>query len=85
MVPPFATVPKGTRVLLSVTNRRRLPVEVALPGYEDHLPSFRLRAGETWRGAFLADRPGEDFAWMIDGSPAGRFTVAGSHLVEGHR
>ena len=44
-----------------------------------------LAPGAGWTGEFLADRPGEDFAWLLDGEPAGRLTVTGSHLVEGHR
>jgi hypothetical protein len=85
LFPPATTVVKGARVMLSVTNRRDSPVVVALPGYDDRLPPFRLGPGETWHGAFLADRPGDDFAWMIDGAAVGRFSVTGSHLVEGHR
>ena len=33
----------------------------------------------------LADRPGDDFAWIVDGAAVGRLVVQGSHLVEGHR
>ena len=29
--------------------------------------------------------PGEDFAWLLNGKPAAKLRVAGSHLVEGHR
>ena len=33
----------------------------------------------------FADRPGDDFAWEVNGQVAGKLTVSGSHLVEGHR
>ena len=33
----------------------------------------------------IAERDWRNFAWTIDGRPAGRFAVQGSHLVEGHR
>ena len=37
------------------------------------------------RAEFTADRPGDDFAWIVNGIPAARLTVSGSHLIEGHR
>jgi hypothetical protein len=54
-------------------------------GYEDRLGAVRVAPDSLWRGEFVADRPGQDFAWVLDGAPAGRLEVAGSHLVEGHR
>jgi hypothetical protein len=60
-------------------------VGLALAGYEDRLAIPALSPGATWSGEFIADRPGEDFAWLLDGVPAGRLAVTGSHLVEGHR
>jgi len=33
----------------------------------------------------LVDRPGDDFPWLVDGRPSGRFVVAGSHLEDGRR
>lgn len=83
--PQSVSVEKGTRVALTVTNAGSARVRVELPGYEDRLPGLRLEPGAIWRGTFVADRPGEDFAWMVDGKPAGRFAVTGSHLIEGHR
>jgi len=85
-VSPAATsVPKGHRVRLRVDHRGRATVRLALAGYEDLLDIPPLAPGTTWAGEFLADRPGEDFAWLLDGQPAGRLTVTGSHLIEGHR
>jgi hypothetical protein len=72
-------------VRLEATNHGLAPVRLGLSGYEDRVDSGPLAPGATWRGAFLADRPGEDFAWLVDGQPAGRFQVRGSHLEEGHR
>lgn len=85
VLPAAAAVPKGRRVRLTVVNRDPGPVNLGLTGYEDLLPAHTLAPGETWRAEFLADRPGDDFAWMVNGQPAARLSVAGSHLVEGHR
>ncbi len=84
VVPAVSAVPKDHRVRLEVRNRGRTPARLALAGYEDRV-SATIAAGETLRVEFLADRPGEDFPWLLDGSPAGRLSVTGSHLVEGHR
>ena len=83
--PAVAAVPKGCRVRLRVENRGADLARLALAGYQDRLSVPVLARGVVWTGEFLADRPGEDFAWLLDGTPAGRLTVAGSHLVEGHR
>ena len=72
-------------VRLEATNHGLVPVRLRLSGYEDRVDIGPLAPGATWRGAFLADRPGEDFAWLVDGRPAGRLQVRGSHLEEGHR
>jgi hypothetical protein len=83
--PSRVAVPRDRRVTLTVHNRRRLAVGISLQGYQDALTIGTLTPGATWRGGFAADRPGEDFAWMVEGEPAGRFVVTGSHLVDGHR
>jgi hypothetical protein len=83
--PAASAVPKDHRVRLEVSNRRAQPATLALAGYEERIPSHTLAPGETWRAVFVADLPGEDFAWLIDGRPAGRLSVTGSHLIEGHR
>jgi hypothetical protein len=85
VVPESAQVPKDHRVRLTVTNRGRTPARLVLSGYEDRLSIPPLPPGAAWSGEFLADRPGEDFAWILAGQPAGRLTVTGSHLVEGHQ
>ena len=83
--PAASAVPKDHRVRLEVVNRRAQPATLALAGYEERVPSHTLAPGATWRVAFVADLPGEDFAWLVDGQPSGRLSVTGSHLIEGHR
>jgi len=83
--PAVASVPKGSRVRLRVEHRGAATARLALAGYEDRLEIPALEPGTVWTVEFLADRPGEDFAWLLDGQPAGRLSVTGSHLVEGHR
>ncbi len=83
--PAMATVGKDHRVRLTVVNATARPVAAQLPGYDDQVAIPPLAAGAAWSGEFTADRPGADFALWIDGEPAARLNVAGSHLVEGHR
>ena len=83
--PDAISVPKDARVRLSVTNRHRLAVSLALMGYQDRFGVPYVAPDSTWRGEFVADRPGDDFAWVLEGAPVGRLRVTGSHLVEGHR
>ena len=83
--PDRTVVPKGTALTLSVRNRDDVPRQFSLAGYEDRPISKRIGARETAVILFRADRPGEDFAWLVDGRPAGRLVVAGSHLEEGHQ
>ncbi|HTK32141.1 MAG TPA: hypothetical protein VL332_09275 [Candidatus Saccharimonadaceae bacterium] len=83
--PANAAVPKDHRVELDVVNRGRATVSVRLAGYEDHVAIDSLAAGASRHVTFDADRPGEDFAWLLDGRPVGRLSVTGSHLAEGRR
>jgi len=85
MTPASVSVEKGKRVHVTVTNHGEDPARVGLPGYEDAVASVSIEAGETWCTQFTADRPGEDFAWVLNGAPATRFLVTGSHLIEGHQ
>ena len=85
LTPAATAVPKDHRVVGSIVNRRAATVRVSLTGYEDRFSIPALTPGATARFEFLADRPGEDFAWLVDGEPAGRLIVQGSHLVDGHR
>lgn len=83
--PERASVPKDHRVRLTIARRAGAPVSVRLVGYQDRVALDSLAAGETRVIEFLADRPGGDFTWLIDGKPSGWFAVTGSHLVEDHR
>jgi hypothetical protein len=85
ITPENSSVPKDHRVRLTIVNRRRDRVGLALHGYQDKLMIGWIDPDSTWRGEFLADRPGEGFAWMLEGEPVGKLTVLGSHLVDGHR
>jgi len=83
--PANSSVPKDHRVRLTVVNYRRERVGLSLHGYQDRLMIGWIDPDSTWRGEFLADRPGDGFAWMLEGEPVGQLNVSGSHLVEGHR
>jgi hypothetical protein len=85
IVPEHSAVPKDRRVRLTVINRGSVAVSLRLAGYEDRVTLGPLAPGVARTIEFLADRPGEDFAWMLDGRPAGRLAVTGSHLMDGHR
>ena len=75
----------GRTVALAIANRSAAGVRASLSGYEDRVTTGSLAPGATWRTTFLADRPGEQLAWVVNGAPQGRLDVLGSHLVEGHR
>jgi hypothetical protein len=83
--PAIVSVPKDHRVRLTVINHDAKTAQVTLSGYEDRVEIPPLRPRDHWTGTFLADRPGGDFAWVLNGVPTGRFAVTGSHLEEGHR
>ena len=85
VLPERTAVAKGTAITLAVRNRDDVPRRLSLAGYEDRLPSDAIPAREARVLRFTADRPGEDFVWLVDGAPSGVFTVAGPHLEEGHR
>jgi hypothetical protein len=84
IAPAFVRVPKGARIALVVANEDRREARISLPGYEDRLAPISVAPGSTWSGSFVADRPGDDFAWMLDDRPAAKLEVEGSHLVDGH-
>ena len=79
------SIDAGTAVTLTVTNRTGQALRVRLTGYEDRVDSGEIVPGGTWRGEFVADRPGEQFAWLVNDQPRGRLDIRGSHLVEGHQ
>ncbi len=79
-----AALPAGSTVTLTVTNHRPRSLRVSLAGYEDRVASPPLAPNASWHVTFVADRPGEQFAWLVNGRPEGRLDLTGSHLVEGH-
>lgn len=83
--PAAMAVPRDSRVRLRIENAGDAARTLVLAGYEDRLSPPTLAPGAVWSGEFVADRPGEDFAWLVNGQPAGRLAVTGSHLIEGHR
>jgi hypothetical protein len=83
--PPVSTVRKDWMVLLEVVNRDRVRIRVSLTGYEERVSSGPIAPDSTWHVQFVADRPGDEFEWQVNGHPAGRFIVMGSHLDEGRR
>jgi len=85
LTPARASVAAGTHVELSIENATPRTVRVALSGYEDRVTLAALAPGGRWTATLVADRPGDDFAWLVDGAPTGRFVVTGSHLVDGDR
>ncbi|HET7498703.1 MAG TPA: cupredoxin domain-containing protein [Candidatus Eisenbacteria bacterium] len=85
VLPARIEVPKGAAVLVRVENRDPSAHQFSLLGYESAVSPAALSPGGAATVRFTADRPGSDFAWLLDGKPAGVFLVQGSHLVEGHR
>ena len=84
LLPERSAVPKGSDVTLTVVNRGASARTIALSGYEEHV-HLAVPPGASGSVTFRADHPGDDFAWLVDGVPAGRLAVTGSHLVEGHQ
>ena len=84
LLPERSAVPKGSDVTFTVVNRGASARTIALSGYEEHV-HLAVPAGASGSVTFRADHPGDDFAWLVDGVPAGRLAVTGSHLVEGHQ
>lgn len=73
------SVPKGAILVLRAVNLGSLPRTLSLAGYEERL-RLPVTPGEFAHATLRADRPGSDLAWLVDGAPAGRFAVTGSHL-----
>jgi hypothetical protein len=82
--PEHAAVPKGHRVLVTLVNHDAAPLSLTLGGYQDRVHA-EVAPGATWNGSFLADLPGDDFAWLAHQRPVGILRVTGSHLEEGHQ
>lgn len=74
------SVPKGALLVLRAVNLGTLPRTLSLSGYDERL-RLPVTPGEFAHATLRADRPGSDLAWLVDGAPAGRFAVTGSHLA----
>ena len=85
LTPEHAAVPKGHRVVMTLANHDRAPLTLELAGYQDRVRIESLPPGASRQISFIADLPGDDFAWIRDGHPVGILRVTGSHLEEGHR
>jgi len=83
--PEVVSVTAGHRVTATLVNEGTRPIAAALAGYEDRFALATIAPGTSRTVTFVADRPGEAFAWLVDGEPCGRLAVTGSHLEEGHR
>jgi len=82
--PEVTVVPKDHLARLTVTNTSHDTLDLDLAGYDDRVHA-RIAPGARWRVSFVADRPGEAFAWRAGTRVVGRLAVTGSHLEEGHR
>jgi hypothetical protein len=78
------SIPAGTPIILTVMNASGALARLSLAGYEDRVDTGALDSGDSSTIEFVADRPGDRFTWIVDGTPRGRLDVTGSHLVEGH-
>lgn len=85
ILPARSEVALGSRLVLTRINAAFEPHVIALSGYERDLPPCTLQVGASRADTLLLTLPGDDFAWLLDGRPAARLRVTGSHLVEGHR
>lgn len=85
ILPARLEVGKGAALEVRMENHDDVAHTASLLGYESAVSPAALAPGGAATLRFSADRPGSDFAWIVDGTPAGQFVVHGSHLVEGHR
>jgi hypothetical protein len=78
-------LPLGASVALTVSNASGARARLRLSGYEDVIDTGTLEAGAADTIHFVADRPGDRFAWLVGDELRGRLDIVGSHLEEGHR
>lgn len=58
---------------------------LALTGYQDRVGPVEVGPGLSREVVFVADRPGDDFAFVLGERVLGRLHVTGSHLEPGHQ
>ena len=79
-------VPKDSDVHLIVhASPRAKEGSLVLLGYEDSAKPLFLGPGQAGEIVFASTRPGDDFAFTLEGNVVGRLEVTGSHLEEGHQ
>ncbi|MFN2370795.1 MAG: hypothetical protein ABR506_06520 [Candidatus Krumholzibacteriia bacterium] len=85
MVPPKLRVPKDHELRLLVRAAPDAPEGVlTVSGYTELVDGVGIGPGLAREVAFLCNRPGDDFAFVLGGRTVGRLEVTGSHLEEGH-
>jgi len=86
MDPYRLQVPKDHEVHLLVHAAPDAPEGMLLIlGYEGRVEPVGIGPGQGREIVFMADRPGDDFAFSLGGRVLGRLQVTGEHLPEGHR
>lgn len=86
MVPPKLRVPKDHELRLLVRAAPDAPEGVlTVSGYTELVDGVGIGPGLSRELAFLCNRPGDDFAFVLGGRTVGRLEVTGSHLEEGHQ
>jgi hypothetical protein len=86
MEPYRLQVPKDHEVHLLVHAAPDAPEGMlSILGYEDRVAPVGIGPGQGREIVFVADRPGDDFAFSLGGEVQGRLQVTGEHLPEGHR
>ena len=86
VVPYRVQVPKDHEVHLIVRGAPDANDGVfSITGYQDQVSPVLMGPGLSREIVFTSRRPGDDFAFMLNGEMQGRLEVTGSHLEEGHQ
>lgn len=86
MVPYRLQVPKDSEVHLVVRCApNAIDGVLTLTGYEDQVGRVDVGPGVSRELVFVADRPGDDFAFVLGDRVLGRLHVTGSHMEADHR
>lgn len=86
ILPYRVQVPKDHEIHLLVRGASDAVEGVfSITGYEDQVSPVLVGPGLSREIVFTSRRPGDDFAFMLNGEMLGRLEVTGSHLEEGHQ
>ena len=85
LIPDLLSAPRSARAEIRICNRDSMPHSLRLLGYEDVLAEMNVPAGDSLVRSLILDRPADDLAMELDGKPAARVAVMGSHLLGDHR